>query len=163
MIKNKPLVIITGIGIFTTLVFLYIFVYGLAVRTVRSSVLIEKAYPKITPAEYLNELKMIAPQNNLKIIQIKNENHFFIVQLINEKYLDEVASVSPQATPLAIVNMVIYDLGDGTALIATNPYLWDIVYPNNYIDDKAESFSNELSEIFDSIYWRIKEKKKELN
>ena len=163
MIKNKPLAILIGIGIFSTLFFLYVFVYGLAVRTVKSSVLMEKAYPKITPAEYLNELKLTASKNNLKIIEIKKEGSFFLIQLVNKKYLEDVASVSPQATPLAIVNMVIYDLGDGTGLVATNPYLWDIVYPNNYIDEKAESFSNELSDIFDGIYWSLKKKKKELN
>ena len=163
MIKNKPLAILIGIAVFSTLFFLYVFVYGLAVKTVKSSVLIEKAYPNIKPAEYLNELKLVALKNNLKIIDIKKEKNFFVIQLVNEKYLDDVASFSPQATPLAIVNMVIYDLGDGTAVIATNPYLWDIIYPNNYIDEKAESFSNELSDIFDGIYWSIKEKKKELN
>ena len=163
MIKNKPLAILIGVAVFSTLFFLYVFVYGLAVKTVKSSVLMEKAYPNIKPAEYLNELKLVASKNNLKIIDIKKEGNFFVIQLVNEKYLEEVVSFSPQATPLAIVNMVIYDLGDGTAVVATNPYLWDIIYPNNYIDEKAESFSNELSDILDGIYWSIKEKKKELN
>ncbi|RUM60797.1 MAG: hypothetical protein DSY66_00375 [Persephonella sp.] len=162
MIKNKPFFIITAIGIFSTLIFLYIFVYGLAVRTVKSSVLIEKAYPNLTPAEYLNELKISASKNNLKILEVRKERDFYIIQMVNEKYLDEVSAVSPQATLLAIVNVVIYNLGDGVGVVATNPYLWDIIYPSNYIDDKAESFSNELSDIFDGIYWSLKEKKREL-
>ena len=163
MIKNKPFWIITGIGIFSTLIFLYIFVYGLAVRTVQSSVLMEKAYPHIKPEEYLNELKLEAKKNNLKLIEVKSEKNYYLVQLINEKRLEEVISVSPQAAPLAIINVVIYDLGDGTGVVANNPYLWDIVYPSNYIDDIAQQFSEELSDILDGIYWEIKKKKEELN
>ena len=163
MIKNKPFWIITGIGIFATLIFLYIFVYSLAVRTVQSSVLMEKAYPHIKPEEYLNELKLEAKKNNLKLIEVKSEKNYYLVQLINEKKLEEALSVSPQVAPLAIINVVIYDLGDGTGVVANNPYLWDIVYPNNYVDDIAQQFSEELSDIFDGIYWEIKKKKEELN
>jgi hypothetical protein len=163
MIKNKPLWIITGIGIFATLVFLYLFVYNLATRTVESALLIEKAYPNIKPAEYLSELKNQAKKNHLKLEIIKNAGNTFILQIINEKRLEDVLSVSPQASLLAIVNVVIYDLGNGTGLVATNPYIWDIIYPSNYIDDIAESYSEELSTIFDSIYWIWKEKSKELD
>ncbi len=163
MIKNKPFWFITGVGIFATLIFLYLFVYNLATRTVERAVLIEKAYPNVKPAEYFNELKYQLDKKNIDIKLIRSENNLFVIQIVNNKVLDDVLNVSPQAVPLAIVNVVIYDLGNGTGLVATNPYLWDIVYPNNYIDNIAESYSEELSDIFDSIYWILKEKKKELD
>jgi len=163
MIKNKPFWFITGVGIFATLIFLYLFVYNLATRTVESAVLMEKAYPNVKPAEYLNELKYQAKRNNLKLIVLKNLGNTFLIQIIDEKKLEDVLSISPQAAPLSIVNVVIYDLGNGTGLVATNPYLWDIIFPNKYIDDIAENYSDELSDIFDSIYWILKERKKELD
>ncbi|MDQ7056032.1 MAG: hypothetical protein Q9M89_06020 [Persephonella sp.] len=37
MKRNWPFIIITGIGVFATLIFLYIFVYSLATNTVKSA------------------------------------------------------------------------------------------------------------------------------
>ncbi|WP_297452638.1 hypothetical protein [Persephonella sp.] len=156
MKRNWPFIIITGVGIFATLVFLYIFVYGLATRTVKSAVLIEKAYPHVKPQEYLNLLQRKAAANNLKIIQLRSDRGYFLIQIINDKKLDEVLSIAPQVAPLAIVNLVIYDLGDGTGIVGNNPYLWDIVVDSAKVDEIAESYSNELSDILDSIYWDYK-------
>ncbi len=157
--KNWPFIIITGVGIFATLVFIFIFVQNLAINTVRSSILIEKAYPHIKPEEYLNHLRIKAKANNLRIVELRSDKNYYLVQLINDKKLDEVLSLSPQAAPLSIINLVIYDLGDGTAIVGNNPYVWDIVYPSKVIDDIAENFSNEISDILDSIYWDIKKEK----
>jgi hypothetical protein len=159
MKRNWPFIIITGIGVFATLIFLYVFVYGLAVNTVRSSVLLEKAYPHIKPQEYLNLLKRKASKNNLKIIQLRSENRYFLIQMINEKKLNEVLSISPQIAPLSIINLVIYDLGDGTGLVGNNPYIWDIVVDSPLIDEMAQNYSEELSDLLDSIYWDYKKEK----
>ena len=160
--RNWPFIIITGVGIFATLIFIFIFVQNMAINTVKSSVLLEKAYPHIKPQEYLNHLKVKAKKNNLRIVELRQDRGYFLVQLINDKKLDEVLAISPQVAPLAIINLVIYDLGDGTAIIGNNPYIWDIVYPSSVIDDMAESFSNEISDILDSIYWDIKKEKQML-
>lgn len=47
-------------------------------------------------------------------------------------------------------------------MVGNNPYLWDIVVDSNYVDDLAESFEKELIDMFDSIFWSIKEKKKSI-
>ncbi len=160
--RNWPFIIITGVGILATLIFIFIFVQNMAINTVKNSVLIEKAYPHIKPQEYLNHLKMKAIKNNLRVVELRQDRGYFLIQLINDKKLDEVLSISPQVAPLAIINLVIYDLGDGTAVIGNNPYIWDIVYPSSVIDDIAENFSNEISDILDSIYWDIKKEREML-
>ncbi len=162
MKKNWPFVIITGIGIFATLIFLYIFVYSLATNTVKSAALLEKAYPHIKPEEYINFLQRKAEKNNLKIIQIKAEKNYFLVQIINEKVVDELLSLAPQVAPLGIVNFVIYDLGNGTGIVGNNPYLWDIVIDSPRIDEIAEDYSEFLSDVLDSIYWDYKKEKEML-
>ncbi|ACO04807.1 MAG TPA: hypothetical protein DEP48_07860 [Persephonella sp.] len=159
MKKNWPFIIITGFGIFATLVFLYFFVYGMAVNTVRSAVLLEKAYPNIKPEEYINELTAKSEKNNLRIIQLKKERNYYIIQIINDSILEKTASLSPKFAPLSVITVVVYDLGNGTAVVGNNPYIWDIVSPDSHIDDIAEDFSNQLSDIFDSIYWDLKKKK----
>lgn len=160
--RNWPFIIITGFGIIATLIFVFIFVQNMAINTVKSSVLLEKAYPHIKPQEYLNHLKIKAKKNNLRIVELRQDKGYFLIQLINDKKLDEVLAISPQVAPLAIINLVIYDLGDGTAIVGNNPYIWDIVYPSSVVDDLAESFSNEISDILDSIYWDIKKEKQML-
>jgi len=162
MKKNWPFIIITGSGIIVTLVFVYIFVYGLAVNTVKSAVLLEKAYPHIKPQEYINLLQKKAESNNLKIIKIVSERNLFLVQMVDEKLLEDVISLAPQISPLSIINLVIYDLGDGTGVVGNNPYLWDIVIDNPKIDEIAESFSDKLSDFLDSIYWDYKKGKETL-
>jgi len=79
MKRNWPFIIITGFGIIATLIFLYIFVYGLAVNTVKSAALLEKAYPHIKPQEYMNIFKRQAAANGLKIIKITQENSLFLI------------------------------------------------------------------------------------
>ncbi|WP_457621178.1 hypothetical protein [Persephonella sp.] len=163
MKRNWPFIIITGFGVLATFVFLYFFVYGLAVNTVRSSVLIEKAYPNTKPEEYINELKIKAQANGLNIVQLKRERDYYIIQIIDERVLEEVALRSPKFTPLSVITIVIYSVGNGTAIVGNNPYLWDIVSPDSGIDNIAEDFSDQLSDIFDSIYWDLKKKKEILN
>ncbi len=160
--RNWPFIIITGFGILATFIFIFIFVQNMAINTVKSSVLLEKAYPHIKPEEYVNHLKIKAKKNNLRIVELRKDRGYYLIQLIDDKKLDEVISLSPQVAPLAIINLVIYDLGDGTALVGNNPYIWDIIYPSSVIDDIAESFLNQLSDILDSIYWDIKKEKKML-
>ena len=162
MKRNWPFIVITGFGIVATLIFVYIFVYGLAINTVKSAVLIEKAYPHIKPQEYMNILQKKAKSNNLKIIKISSEKNLFLVQMVDEKQLEDILSLAPQISPLSIVNLVVYDLGDGTGIVGNNPYLWDIVIDNPRIDEMAENFSNRLSDFLDSIYWDYKKEKETL-
>ncbi|WP_293442702.1 hypothetical protein [Persephonella sp.] len=162
MKKNWPFIIITGFGVVATLIFVYIFVYGLAVNTVKSAVLLEKAYPHIKPQEFMNLLQKKAKNNNLKIIKISSEENLFLVQMVDEKQLEEILSLAPQISPLSIVNLVIYDLGDGTGIVGNNPYLWDIVIDNPKVDEMAENFSDRLSDLLDSIYWDYKKGKETL-
>ncbi|SNZ10530.1 hypothetical protein SAMN06265182_1874 [Persephonella hydrogeniphila] len=162
MNRNWPFIIITGAGILATFIFLYIFVYGLAVNTVKSAALLEKAYPHVKPQEYMNIFKREAKANNLKIIKISEEDNLFLIQIIDEKQLEDVIALAPQIAPLAVVNLVVYDLGDGTGVVGNNPYIWDILIDNSKIDEMAEDFSNRLSDILDSIYWKYKKEKEML-
>ncbi len=162
MKKNIPFIVITSLGVVATIFLLYFFVYNMAVDTVRSSILIEKAYPKIKPEEYVNELKISAQKTNLTLIEIQKGKGFFLLQLYDKTVLNKLAMISPQLVSIAVINVVIYPVQNGTGLVANNPYLWDIVIPSNYIDDLSENFSNQLKDIFDGIYWQIKEKKKEI-
>ncbi|WP_456400083.1 hypothetical protein [Persephonella sp.] len=162
MKKNWPFIIITGFGILATLLFMYFFVYGLAVNTVRSSAVIEKAYPNIKPEEYINELKIKAQKNNIEILQIEREDNFYLIQIINREKMNKVSTLSPKFASLSVVTLSVYDIGNGTVLVGNNPYLWDVVSPDNLIDDIAEEYSEELSDLFDSIYWDLKKKKEKL-
>lgn len=159
---NYPFWIITGIGIFATLIFLYIFVYNYAIKTVKSAVLLERAYPKIKPEEFVNELINKSKEKNIKIIQIRQEKNLYIIQMVDEDKISKLTQIAPQLAPIAIINLTIYDIGDGITVVGNNPYLWDIVVDSNYVDDLAESFEKELIDMFDSIYWSIKEKKKSI-
>jgi hypothetical protein len=162
MNKNYPLIIITGFGIIASLVLVYLYVYQRAINSVRSAALIEKAYPVVKPEEYINQLRIDAKKNNLRIVEITKTEKTFIIQIVNQKLLEKLININPGASVLTIVNLSIYDLGDGTAVVGNNPYLWDIMMPSNYIDDIAEGFSKDLSDILDNIYWEIKKKKEAL-
>ncbi len=162
MKKNLPFIIITGLGIFATLFLLYFFVYNMAVETVRSAIFIERAYPNIKPEEYVNELKLSAKKNNLTLIEIKNKDSYYLLQMYDENIIDTLSKISPNLVSIGVINLVVYSVANGTGIVANNPYLWDIAIPSNYVDDLAENFSNQLIDIFDGIYWQIKEKKKEL-
>lgn len=159
MKRNYPFIIITALAVIMTLIFVYLFTYQSAINTVRSAVLIEKAYPKIKPEEYINQLKIEAKKNKLQLKEIRKEKNIYLIQIINQELLDKLLS-APSVAILSIINIAVYDIGDGTAVVGNNPYLWDIISPNNYIDDLAESYSDRLSEIFDNVYWEIKKKKK---
>ncbi|MDQ7056033.1 MAG: hypothetical protein Q9M89_06025 [Persephonella sp.] len=111
----------------------------------------------------MNFLKKKAEKNNLKIIRIKAEKHYFLVQIINKKITSELFSLAPQVAPLGIVNLVIYDLGDGTGIVGNNPYLWDIVIDSKRIDEIAQDYSEFLSDLLDSIYWDYKKEKEMLS
>ena len=164
MKKNLPLIIITGLGIVATLFLLYFFVYNMAVETVRSAIFIERAYPNIKPEEYVNELKISAQKNSLQIVDIKKgvQNSYFLLQMYDPKILEKLSMISPSLVSIGVINLVVYPVQNGTGIVANNPYLWDIAIPSNYVDDLAENFSNQLKDIFDGIYWQIKEKKEEI-
>ena len=48
----------------------------------------EKAYPKIKPQEYVNELKRIAPKNNIEVNLLFEGNNSYLVQ---NSYIDDIA------------------------------------------------------------------------
>ena len=161
-IKNWPLVIITGFGVIAIILITFIFIQGLAINTVREALIIEKAYPKIKPQEYVNELKRIAPKNNIEVNLLFEGNNSYLIQITRKKLSEKLLNEAPNVSVLSVVNVSIYDVGNGTGLVATNPYIWDIIAPNSYIDDIAQSFGEELSMIFDSIYWDYRKKEKML-
>ena len=161
-IKNWPLVIITGFGVIAVFLITFIFIQGLAINTVREALILEKAYPKIKPQEYINELERIAEANNIEVKVIEKGNNSFVLQITRKKLLEKLLAEAPNVAILSVVNVVVYDVGDGTGLVATNPYIWDIIAPNSYIDDVAQGFGEELSMIFDSIYWDFKKKQRML-
>lgn len=161
-IKNLPLVIITGFGIIAIFLITFIFIQGLAINTVREALIMEKAYPKIKPQEYVNELKRIASKNNIEIKLLFKGNNSYLLQITRKKLSEKLLNETPNVAVLSVVNVSIYDVGDGTGLVATNPYIWDIIAPNSYIDDIAQGFGEELSMIFDSIYWDYRKKQKML-
>ncbi|RUM49479.1 MAG: hypothetical protein DSY47_03510 [Hydrogenothermus sp.] len=161
-IKNWPLVIITGFGVIAIFLITFIFIQGLAINTVREALIMEKAYPKIKPQEYVNELKRIAPKNNIEVNLLFEGNNSYLVQITRKKLSEKLLNEVPNVSVLSVVNVSIYDVGDGTGLVATNPYIWDIIAPNSYIDDIAQGFGEELSMIFDSIYWDYRKKQKML-
>ncbi len=161
-IKNWPLVIITGFGVIAIFLITFIFIQGLAINTVREALIMEKAYPKIKPQEYVNELKRIASRNNIQVKILFEGNNSYLIQITRKKLSEKLLNEAPNVAVLSVVNVSVYDVGDGTGLVATNPYIWDIIAPNSYIDDIAQGFGEELSMIFDSIYWDYKKKQKML-
>jgi len=160
--KNWPLIIISGFGVVAIFLITFIFIQGLAINTVREALILEKAYPKIKPQEYINELQRIAKANNIQVKIISKTDRAFLVQITRKDLMEKLLIEAPNVAVLSVVNVSIYDVGDGTGLVATNPYIWDIIAPNSYIDDIAQGFSEELSMIFDSIYWDFKKKEKML-
>ncbi len=156
---NWPLIIISGFGVVGFFILTFIFVQGLAINTVKDAILIQKAYPKVTPQEYINELKIKAKENKIIIKQISSNNRAFILQIIKPALMEKLLNEAPDVAIASIINLSIYDIGDGTAIVANNPYIWDMISPSSYIDDIVQSYSEEISLILDSIYWDIKKKK----
>jgi len=69
MNRNYPLIIVSALGIITSLVLVYMYVYQRAINSVRSAALIEKAYPRIKPEEYINQLRIQAQKNKIPVLQ----------------------------------------------------------------------------------------------
>jgi len=159
---NWPLIIITGFGVIAIFLITFIFVQNLAISTVKDAILLEKAYPKIKPQEYFNELKIQAKRNKLEIKEIAKSDNIIVVQIIKKQLLDKLITEAPNASISSIVNLSIYNIGDGTSIVANNPYIWDMILPSSYLDDIVQSYSEEISMVLDSVYWQLKKKKQEL-
>lgn len=159
---NIPLIVITGFGILLTLFFVYYFTYNKAVDTVRENLVIQRAYPKIKPQEFINQLPYIASEEGFSINQIHNNESSFIITLYSPKEIEKALSIGPMATAYTVLTFVIYDLGNGTAVIGYNPYIWDIIYENRVLDEMAQQYSENIIKIFDRTYLTIKEKRKSI-
>lgn len=157
---NWPLIVITGFGVVGVFIITFIFVQQLAIRTVKEAILLEKVYPKVKPQEYINELKIEAKKIKLTLIEIAKSDKVFAYQLIKKDLLKKFIEEVPNASISAIVTLSIYDLGDGTSIVATNPYICDMILPSNYLDDIVQNYSQEISLILDDIYWKLKEKRR---
>jgi hypothetical protein len=160
---NWPFIVITAFGIIGTFIITFVFVQGLAINTVKDAILLQKAYPKIKPQEYVNELKLEAEKNHLIIDEIKISDRVIVLQIVSTSLLEKLLNEAPDVSIAAIVNLSIHDIGDGTAIVANNPYIWAKISSSPYLDDIVKNYSNEISLILDSIYWKIKEKKKVLS
>lgn len=160
---NWPLIIITGFGIVAVFIITFIFVQGLAINTVKEAILMQKAYPKVKPQEYVNELKLSAEKNHLTVKEIAKTDKVILLQVIKPKLLEKLMVEAPDVSIASIINLSIHDIGDGTAIVASNPYIWDMISPSSYLDDILQSYSEEVSLILDSIYWDLKKKKKILS
>ncbi|MCX7760614.1 MAG: hypothetical protein N2Z81_05440 [Hydrogenothermaceae bacterium] len=160
--KNIPFIVITGFGIIATLFFIYFFVYNKAVDTVRKDLVIQKAYPKIKPQEFITELIFIASKSGFSISQIYTDNRTFLVNIYSQKEIDQVINLNPNALAYINVGLVIYDLGDGTAVVGNNPYIWDIIFEDKNLDERAQEYSQTVSNLLDNVYLSIREKKKSI-
>ncbi|MEJ5172813.1 MAG: hypothetical protein WHT47_03790 [Hydrogenothermaceae bacterium] len=160
--KNIPFIVITGFGIVATLFFIYFFVYNKAVDTVRKDLVIQKAYPKIKPQEFITELSFVASKSGFSVSQIYTDNRTFLVNIYSQKEIDQVINLNPNTLAYINVSLVIYDLGDGTAVIGNNPYIWDIIFEDRNLDDRAQEYSQTVSNLLDNVYLSIKEKRKSI-
>ncbi|MEZ0323465.1 MAG: hypothetical protein ABWJ98_04050 [Hydrogenothermaceae bacterium] len=160
--KNIPFIVITGFGIVATLFFIYFFVYNKAVDTVRKDLVIQKAYPKIKPQEFITEFSFVASKYGFSVSQIYTDNRTFLVNIYSQKEIEQLINLNPIALAYINVSLVIYDLGDGTAVVGNNPYIWDIIFEDKNLDDKAQNYSQTISDLLDNVYLSIKEKKKSI-
>lgn len=159
---NIPFIVITAFGVIATIFFVYYFTYSKAVDTVRKDLVIQRAYPKIKPQEFINQLPYTASEYGFSINQIYTDNSSFIIALYSNKEIEKALSIGPMATAYTTITFVVYDLGNGTAVIGYNPYIWDIIYENKTLDDLAWQYSEKIVDIFDKTYLTIKEKKKSI-
>lgn len=159
---NLPLILITGFGVVATLFFLYLFVYNKATDTVKRSLTIQKAYPNIKPQEFINQLNSTAKEFGFSYIQIYTDNSTFLISLYSTTEIEKVNSISKNGLAYTVVNLVLYDLGNGTAIVGNNPYIWDIIYDSKILDEYAQEYSVKISGILDRVYLELKEKKKSI-
>lgn len=159
---NLPLIIITGFGILATLFFVYYFTYNKAIDTVRKDLTIQKAYPKVKPQEYITQLSYTFAEEGFSVQQIYTDNKTFVVSIVSTKEIERAVSLNPVAAAYTTINLVIYDLGNGTAVVGNNPYIWDIIYEDKVLDDYAQSYAQKVSDLLDKVFLTIKEKKKSI-
>lgn len=157
---NVPFIVITGFGIFVTLFLVYFFVYNKAIDTVREDLTIQKAYPNIKPQEFITELQFISKEYGFSVYQIYSKNSTFLLNINSEKELNDLDGFSPSALVYTNVTIALYDLGNGTAIVGTNPYIWDIIFEDKNLDQKAENYSKTINSMLDKVYLSIKQKKK---
>lgn len=159
---NLPLIIITGFGIIATLFFIYYFTYNKAVDTVRKDLTIQKAYPKVKPQEYITQLSHTFAEEGFSVHQIYTDNKTFVITVYFQKEIEKAVSLNPVAAAYTTVNLVVYDLGSGTAVVGNNPYIWDIVYEDKVLDEYAQSYAQKVSQLLDKVFLTLKEKKKSI-
>ncbi len=159
---NYPFILITAFGIIATLIFVFTFVYQKSISTVREKAIMERAYPKIKPQEYYYELKNIAAKNGFKVKDIVIEGNYFVVQLYSLNYIEKAKNISLALPSIVIVTLSIYDLGDGTAVVGNNPYLWRILVENRNSDSLAKEYYELVDLVLNSVYYSLKEKKKSI-
>lgn len=159
---NYPFILITAFGIIATLIFVFTFVYQKSISTVREKAIMERAYPKIKPQEYYYELKNIAAKNGFKVKDIVIEENYFVVQLYSLNYIEKAKNISLALPSIVIVTLSIYDLGDGTAVVGNNPYLWRILVENRNSDSLAKEYYELVDLVLNSVYYSLKEKKKSI-
>ena len=159
---NYPLIFITGFGIVATLIFVFIFVYQKSISTVREKAIIERAYPKVKPQEYYYELKNIASKNGFNVVDILTDSNYFLIQMYSNDYIEKAKNVSLSLPPMVVVNLSIYDLGDGTAVVGNNPYLWRVLVEGRNSDVLAKEYYELVSLILNDVYYSLKEKKKKI-
>ncbi len=159
---NYPFIVITAFGIVATLIFIFIFVYQKSISTVREKAIMERAYPKIKPQEYYYELKNIASKNGFTVKDLIIENNYFLVQLYSLNYIEKAKNISLSLPSMVVVTLSIYDLGDGTAVVGNNPYLWKILIENRNSDSLAKEYYELVNLVLNNVYYSLKEKKKSI-
>lgn len=159
---NYPFIIITAFGIIATLIFIFIFVYQKSISTVREKAIMERAYPKIKPQEYYYELKNIAAKNGFTVKDIVIEGNYFVVQLYSLNYIEKAKNISLSLPSMIVITLSIYDLGDGTAVVGNNPYLWKILIKDRNSDNLAKEYYELVDLVLNSVYYSLKEKKKSI-
>lgn len=159
---NLPLIIITGFGVLATLFFVYYFTYNKAIDTVRKDLTIQKAYPKVKPQEYITQLSYTFAEEGFSVQQVYTDNKTFLVTISSQKEIEKAISLNPVAAAYTTVNLVIYDLGNGTAVVGNNPYIWDIIYEDRVLDEYAQSYAEKISRLLDKTFLTLREKKKSI-
>jgi|GEM_PF-892753 len=159
---NYPFIVLTGFGIIATLIFLFIFVYQKSVSTVREKAIMERAYPKVKPQEYYYELKNIASKNGFTVLDIQTDTNYFLIQLYSKNFIEKAKNVSLSLPPMTVITLSIYDLGDGTAVVGNNPYLWRVLVEGKASDSLAKEYYELVDLMLNDVYYSLKEKKKKL-
>lgn len=159
---NLPLILITGFGVLATLFFIYYFTYNKAIDTVRKDLTIQKAYPKVRPQEYIIQLNHTFTEEGFSVHQVYTDGKTFVVMITSTKEIEKALSFNPVASAYTTVNLVVYDLGNGTAVVGNNPYIWDIIYEDKTLDEFAQNYSEKVNDLLDKTFITLKEKKKSI-